>query len=138
MIRRIALWTLVVAILITPTAAAQQPSSPQSSPGPRGWARRCAAVLPRQTVDPIVARYRDRLRAARENLRREERALRALLIAETSTRAAVDAQSQKVIDARNALLRSRLDMLWDLRSVIPPADRDLAFRCAWALMMRRR
>jgi len=89
-------------------------------------------------VDPILARYRDRLRAAREDLRREERALRALLVADNSTRAAVDAQSQKVIGARNALLRVRLEMLWDLRSVIPAQDRDLAFRCAQALMMRRR
>jgi Spy/CpxP family protein refolding chaperone len=100
--------------------------------------QRCAAVLPRQAAEQILANYRERLRTARENAVREERALRALLVADNSTKAALDAQTLKTNDARNALSRVRLDMLWDLRSVVPAQDRAIAFRCAERLLMRGR
>lgn len=118
-------------VLVVPTVTAQ--------PGPRGAGRdRCEAVLPRQSVDPIVARYRDRLRTAREGVAREERALQYLLIAENSTRAALDAQIAKTTEARNAFTRARLDLLWDLRPAIPAPDRGLAFRCVERLLLRNR
>lgn len=123
---------LVAGLVIVPSAVAQT-----GGPGPSRL-ERCQSVLPRQTVDPILAKYRDRLRTAREAVAREERALRSLLIADTSTRAALDAQIAKTNDARNALARVRLDMLWDLRAVIPAQDRTLAFRCAERLLLRNR
>lgn|GEM_PF-2453103 len=138
MIRQVAMLALIAASLIAPSAAAQQPPAQQPPLGRPSWEQRCAPVLPQQAVDPILARYRDRLRTAQENLRREEQALRALLVADNSTRAAVDTQSRKAIDARNALLRVRLDILWELRSAIPAQNREQAFRCAEVLMMRRR
>ena len=83
---------------------------------------------------------RDRLKAwiGRGQARREERALRALLVADNATKAALDAQNVKTNEARNALSRVRLDMLWDLRSVIPAQDREMAFRCAERFLMRGR
>jgi Spy/CpxP family protein refolding chaperone len=83
-------------------------------------------------------KYRDRFIAAREAMMKEERAMRALLVADNSTRAAVDAQIIKTEAVRSALLRVRLDMLWDLRSVIPATNRAAAFRCAELLLLRRR
>jgi hypothetical protein len=106
--------------------------------GPRERLReRCRTALPQAQVDPIVAKYRDRLTAAREAMMKEERGLRALLIADNSTRAALDAQIIKTEAARSALIRVRLDMLWDLRAVIPATNREVAFRCAELLLRRR-
>ena len=139
MIRKGLILSVIAALMFVSTAAAQQQAPPQPAPQQRpGMEQRCAAVLPRQAVDQIVANYRDRLRTARENAVREERALRDLLVADNATKAALDAQSVKANDARNALARVRLDMLWDLRSVIPAQDRQLAFRCAQRLIMRSR
>lgn len=123
---------LVAGLVIVPSAVAQT-----GGPGPSRL-ERCQSVLPRQTVDPILAKYRDRLRAAREAMAREERALRSLLIADNSTRGALDAQIAKANDARNTYARVRLDILWDLRSVIPVHDRELAFRCVERLLVRNR
>ncbi|HXF81130.1 MAG TPA: hypothetical protein VNN19_00020 [bacterium] len=130
MIRNVALLTVVFALLIGPVAAAQQPSAPPT------FRERCAAVLPQSAVQQLVANYRERLRAARENLIREERALRALLVADAATRAALDAQLAKVNAARAALAKVRADVLWDLRAVVPAPDRPLAFRCAERLLLR--
>jgi len=94
-------------------------------------------VLPEAQVNPIVVKYRDRLTAAREAMIREERALRALLVADASTRAALDAQIVKTEAARTALSRVRLDLLWELRTVIPATNREAAFRCAELLLRRR-
>lgn len=123
---------VVAGLLVVPTAVAQ------TRLPARAQVERCQAVLPRQTVDPIVAKYRDRLRTAREAVAREERALQYLLIADNVTRAGLDAQIAKTTDARNALTRVRLDMLWELRSVIPASDRTLAFRCVQRLLLRTR
>lgn len=113
-------------------------SSAVAQPGPPGPSReQCQSVLPAQTVDPIVAKYRDRIRTARENLVKEERALASLLVADNSTRAALDTQMTKTNDARNAFARLRLDLLWELRSVVPAQNRELAFRCAERLLLRR-
>lgn len=110
----------------------------QAPPGPRrDRAQQCQGVISQDAVNPILARHRDRLQTARESMVREERALRALLVADTTTRAALDAQIIKSNDTRNAFARSRLDLLWDLRTVIPAQNREQAFRCA-ELMMRRR
>lgn len=133
MIRGVVVLTLAVALLWAPSAGAQQPP-----PGRPSWRQRCASVLPRQAVAPILASHRDRLRTARDNLIKEERALRALLIADNSTRPTLDAQSQKTIEARNALLRIRLDMLWELRGAVPAQNRAQAFRCVERLMLRWR
>jgi hypothetical protein len=132
--------TVVAALLLVSTAGAQQQAPPPQAPPPQrpGVEQRCAAVLPRQAAEQILANYRERLRTARENAVREERALRALLVADNSTKAALDAQTLKTNDARNVLSRVRLDMLWDLRSVVPAQDRAIAFRCAERLLMRGR
>jgi Spy/CpxP family protein refolding chaperone len=66
----------------------------------------------------------------------QERALRSLLVADNSTRAALDAQIARSNDARNAFARARMNALWDLRSVIPAQDRQVAFRCAERLLLR--
>lgn len=114
------------------------PGPALGQPWPRGRIReRCESVLPRAKVAPIVARYRDRIVTARQTVGENERALRALLIADNSTRAALDAQIAKTEAARSALSRVRVDLLWELRSVVPAADRGLAFRCV-AFYMRRR
>lgn len=114
-------------------------STAVAQPGPPGPSReQCQSVLPAQTVEPIAAKYRDRLRTARENLAKEERALTSLLVADNATRAALDAQMAKANDARNAFARVRLDLLWDLRAVIPAQNRELAFRCAERLLLRGR
>lgn len=123
---------VVAGLLFIPSAVAQT-----RAPAP-SRVDRCASVLQRQTMEPILARYRDRLRTAREAVAKEERALQYLLIADNSTRAALDAQIVKTNDARNALSRVRLDLLWDLRAVIPAQDRTLAFRCAERLLLRNR
>ncbi|MGH2397466.1 MAG: hypothetical protein ACRDFW_10860 [bacterium] len=126
---------LVVAVLagqiLISSAVAQQ-----GQPGSRR-AQQCQSVISQDAVNPILARHRDRLQTARENMGREERALRTLLVAETTTRAAVDAQIAKGNETRNAFTRARLDLLWDLRSVIPVQNREQAFRCAELLMRRR-
>lgn len=121
-------------LLFASTTVAQP--GPADPPGPSR--EQCQSVLPSQTVEPIVAKHRDRLRTARENAAKEERALAALLVADNSTRAALDAQMVKANDARNAFARVRLDLLWDLRSVIPAQNRLLAFRCAERLLLRNR
>lgn len=126
---------LVVAVLtgllIVSSALAQQ--------GPPSDSRRaqCQSVISQDAVNPVLARHRDRLQTARENMVREERALGALLVADNTTRAALDVQIIKSNDARNAFARARLDLLWDLRSVIPTQNREQAFRCTELLMRRR-
>jgi len=115
------------------------PGPAMGQPGPRGRVRdRCRAVLPPAQVAPVLAKYRDRLAAARQAMGKEERALRVLLVADNSTRAALDAQIIKTEAARSALSRVGLDMLWELRSVIPGVDRAAAFRCAGFLALGRR
>lgn len=115
--------------------------SPEPAQGqPRRWARireRCGAVLPRTQVDPLAVKYRDRFVAAREALGREERALRALLLADNSTRPALETQIVKTEAARAALARVRLDFLWELRSLVPVMNRAAAFRCARFYLRRR-
>jgi hypothetical protein len=123
----------VTAGLLFVTAALAQPAPP--SPQQRG--PMCQGVLPSQ-ADPILAKYRERAQTARDNVMKEDRALFALLIAENTTRAAVDAQTTKANDARSALARVRLDMLWDLRAVIPAQNREQVFRCAEFTLLRRR
>lgn len=138
MVRTLSRWSaaglvvvFVAGLLSVPSAVAQ--------PGPQGPSReQCQSVLPSQAIDPIIAKYRDRLRTARETLVKEERALASLLVADSSTRTALDAQVVKTNDARNAFARVRLDLLWDLRSVIPAQNRELAFRCAERLLLRNR
>lgn len=137
MFRKALILTVIAALALVSTAAAQQPAPAQPGPQRPNLQQRCEAVLPRQAVEQIAANYRERLRVARENLVREERALRALLVADNSTKAALDAQSVKANAARAAVQRVRLDMLWDLRAVIPAQDRQVAFRCAEMLLMRR-
>lgn len=137
MFRKALILTVIAALVLVSTAAAQQPAPAQPGPQRPNLQQRCAAVLPRQAVEQIAANYRERLRVARENLVREERALRALLVADNSTKAALDAQSVKANEARAAVQRVRLDMLWDLRAVIPAQDRQVAFRCAEMLLMRQ-
>ncbi len=115
------------------------PGPAMGQPGPRERIReRCQAVLPQAQVEPVLGKYWDRLTTAREAMVKEERALRALLVVDNSTRAAVDAQTLKTDAARSALTRVRLDILWELRSVIPATNREAAFRCAELLMLRRR
>lgn len=118
------------------TALGQQQPPPQ--PTPRGQAReqQCAAVLPRQAVEAILANHREPFRAAREAMVTQERALRSLLVADNSTRAALDAQIARSNEARNAFARARMNALWDLRSVIPAQDRQVAFPCAERLLFR--
>ena len=135
MVRKGVIFTILAALLLVSTAAAQQQAPPPQQPR---LEQQCASVLPRQAAEQILANYRDRLRTARENAVREERALRALLVADNSTKAALDAQNLKTNEARNALARVRLDMLWDLRSVVPAQDRAIAFRCAERLLIRGR
>lgn len=139
MFRKGLILTVAAALVLASTAAAQQQSPAQPAPQRQrpNLQQRCEAVLPRQAVEQIAANYRERLRTARENLVREERALRSLLIADNSTKAALDAQSVKTNEARAAVQRVRLDMLWDLRAVIPAQDRQVAFRCAEMLLMRQ-
>ena len=138
MIRKTVILSVIAALVLVSTAAAQQQTTQQQDPPQRpDLQQRCAAVLPRQAVEQIVANYQARLRTARENVMREERALQALLVADNSTKAALDAQNVKANEARNALSRVRLDMLWDLRAVIPAQDRQIAFRCAERMLMRR-
>ncbi len=103
----------------------------------RPGASQCESVLPSRMADPIVAKYRERLRTARDNMIKEERALIGLLAAENTTRAAAEGQVTRINDARNALARVRLDMLWELRSVVPAETREQAFRCAGRLLFRR-
>lgn len=127
-----------LAVLVLAGLLIVSPGPALGQPGPRERLQeRCQTVLPQAQVDPIVVKYRDRFTAAREAMVKEERALRALLIADNSTRAAVDAQIVKTEAARTALSRVRLDMLWELRSVIPATNREAAFRCAEFLMRRR-
>jgi hypothetical protein len=115
---------------------------PDTASGQMGrWARireRCEAVLPESQVTPIAIKYRDRFAAAREALVKEERALRALLVADNSTRPALEAQMVKTEAARSAVSRVRLDYLWELRSVIPATNRAVGFRCAQFHLIRRR
>lgn len=115
-------------------SAVAQPTPP--SPQPRG-AQMCQGVLSTQ-AEAIVTKYRERAQTARDNMMKEERALLALLVADNSTRAAVDAQTVKAADARMALTKIRLEMLWELRAVIPAQNRAQAFRCAEFSLLRRR
>lgn len=126
---------LAVALLtgVVPVSTTLAQQAPPTRPG----APQCESVLPSRTADPIVAKYRERLRTARDNMIREERTLIGLLTAENTTRAAAEGQVTKVNDARNALARVRLDMLWELRSVVPAENREQAFRCAGRLLFRR-
>lgn len=125
-------------VLVMAGLVVVSPGPALGQPGPReGLRERCQAVLPEAQVNPIVVKYRDRLTAAREAMIREERALRALLVADASTRAALDAQIVKTEAARTALSRVRLDLLWELRTVIPATNREAAFRCAELLLRRR-
>jgi len=137
--RKWQLWAAGLAVLVSAGLLIVSPGPVMGQPGPRGRLReRCQAVLPKTQVDPVLVKYRDRFIAAREAMMKEERAMRALLVADNSTRAAVDAQIIKTEAVRSALLRVRLDMLWDLRSVIPATNRAAAFRCAELLLLRRR
>lgn len=133
--KSLVVWGLVAGVLAGPifsgSVLAKQGPPPQR-------VQECQAVLPSQTVDPILARYRERLQTARTAMVNEERALRNLLVADATTRAALDSQIARTNDARNAFARVRLDMLWELRFVIPSQDRERAFRCAARLLMRRR
>jgi hypothetical protein len=132
-------WAAGLVVLVFAGLLIVSPDPAMGQPGPRQRIReRCEAVLPQAQVDPVLAKYRDRLAGAREAAVKEERALRALLVADNSTRAAVDAQVLKTEAARSALTRVRLDMLWELRSVIPATNRAAAFRCAEFLALRRR
>jgi len=138
-IRRILIVLAAGLVVLSGAGPGVSPVAAQPQAPPAQWpAQRCFSVLPRQTVEPILAKYRDRIRAARGALVKEERALRALLIADNATRAALDAQIAKTIEARNALARARLDALWELRAVIPAQDRALAFRCVERLLLRVR
>ena len=89
-------------------------------------------------MTPIAVKYRDRFAAARDALVKEDRALRALLVADNSTRPALEAQMVKTEAARSAVSRVRLDYLWELRGVIPATNRAIAFRCAQFYLIRRR
>ncbi len=134
------LYAAGLAVVVVAGLLIMSPGPALGQPGPQNPSReQCEAVLPQAQVDPIVAKYRDRLAAARETMVKEERALFALLVADSSTRPALEAQIVKTEAARTALSRVRLDMLWELRSVIPATNRDIAFRCAERrLFMRRR
>jgi hypothetical protein len=123
---------LLLGGLLTSVTLAQQPSPRQ--PG----SQRCQSVLSSRTADPVLAKYRERLQTARDAMLREERALINLMAAESTTRAAVDSQAAKVNEARGTLARMRVDMLWELRSVVPPENREQAFRCAGRFLLRRR
>lgn len=128
-----------LAVLIMAGLLIISPGPALGQPGPRERLQeRCQTVLPQAQFDPIVAKYRDRLTAVREAMAREERALRALLVADNTTRAALDAQLVKTESARTAVTRARMDMLWELRSVIPATNREAAFRCADFFLFRRR
>lgn len=127
-----------LAVLVLAGLLVVSPDPALGQPGPRERLQeRCQAALPQAQVDPIVVKYRDRFTSARDAMVKEERALRALLIAENSTRAALDTQLVKTEAARSALSRVRMDMLWELRSVIPTTNRAVAFRCAELLLRRR-
>lgn len=138
MVRR---WQLVaagLAVLVVVGLLAVWPDQAAGQPGPRGRAREwCEAVLPEAVVVPIAVKYRDRLVAAREALIKEERALRALLVADNATRQALEAQMVKTEAARTAVTRLRLDFLWELRGVVPASNRATAFRCARYYLRRR-
>jgi len=121
---------VVAGLLVAGAAFAQQ-----GPPGPRG--AQCQGVLSSQ-AEAVVAKYRERAQTVRDNLVKEERALAALVIADNSTRAAVDAQAVKTNEARAVFAKLRLDMLWELRSVIPAQNRAQAFRCAEFSLVRRR
>lgn len=138
MFRKGVILTVAAALLFVSAAGAQQQNPTQPAPQRQrpNMQQRCEAVLPRQAVEQIAANYRERLRTARENLVREERALNELLVADNSTKAAVDAQHARAEAARTAMSRVRVDLLWDLRSVIPAQDRQIAFRCAQMLLLR--
>lgn len=122
-------------LLFVSSALGQQPP-PQQSPDRRKGEPQCTSVLPRQAVDAILANHREPLRAAAEAMRTQERALHTLLVADNTTRAALDAEIARSNDARNAFARARMNALWDLRSVIPAQDRQVAFRCAQRLLFR--
>jgi Spy/CpxP family protein refolding chaperone len=123
-------------LLFVSSALGQQQPPPQPSPRGQQREQQCAAALPRQAVEAILANHREPLRAAREAMATQERALRTLLVADNTTRAALDAQIARTNDARNAFARARMNALWDLRSVIPAQDRQVAFRCAERLLFR--
>lgn len=123
---------VLAGLLFISSAVAQAPPGPR-----RDRVQQCQGVISQDAVNPILARHRERLQTAQQNMRREEQALHTLLVADATTRAAVDTQIAKSNDARNALARARFDLLWDLRSVIPAQNRDQAFRCAFLLMRRR-
>lgn len=123
---------LLLGGLLTSVTLAQQPSPRQ------GGSQRCQPVLSSRRADPVLAKYRERLQTARDAMLREERALINLMAAESTTRAAVDSQAAKVTEARGTLARMRVDMLWELRSVVPPENREQAFRCAGRFLLRRR
>ncbi len=132
---------LAIGLVLVLGAGVLLASSAQAQPTPahpRAGQQLCQSVLPAQTTGPIIAKYRDRLRTARVAAVREELALRSLLIADSSTRAAVEAQMAKAAEARNTLTRVRVDVLWELRGVVPVQDRDLALRCAQRLLLRGR
>ncbi len=124
---------VVIAGLLFVNAALAQQGPPPGQPR----AQQCQGAIP-SAADPILAKYRDRAQAAREGVMKEERALFGLLVADNSTRAAVDAQVTKANDARTAFAKVRLDALWELRSVIPAQNREQVFRCAEFTLFRRR
>lgn len=133
---RFGMANLAIALLtgVLPVSATLAQQAPPSRP----TAEECQSVLPSRTADPVLAKYRERFQVARDNMIKEERTLIGLLAAENTTRAAAEGQVTKVNDARNALARVRLDMLWELRSVVPAQNREQAFRCAGRLLFRRR
>lgn len=139
MVRRGWLFAVGLAVIVLAGLLTVWPDQALGQPG--RWARfreRCEAVLPEAQATPIAVKYRDRFAAAREAMIKEERALRALLVADNSTRPALEAQMVKTEAARSSVSRVRLDYLWELRSVIPATNRAAAFRCAQFYLIRRR
>jgi Spy/CpxP family protein refolding chaperone len=110
----------------SPDAFAQQP---------RRERQQCLTDAQRRQAEPIFDRHRVPLRNARFRVADESRALRRLLVAEGTTRAELDAQAGRLAEARNAAQRARLELLWELRTVVPADQRERAMRCIMRQMM---
>jgi Spy/CpxP family protein refolding chaperone len=89
----------------------------------------------RRQAEAIFDRHRVPLRNARFRVADESRALRRLLVADGTTRAELDAQAGRLAEARNAAQRARLELLWELRTVVPADQRERAMRCIMRQMM---
>lgn len=110
---------------------------PDAFAQPRRERQQCLTDAQRRQAEPIFDRHRVPLRNARFRVADESRALRRLLIAEGTTRAQLDAQAARVADARNAAQRARLELLWELRTIVPADQRERAMRCITQQMMGR-